>query len=86
MGFWDCSPEPRGYKGPSANIEDNGQYCELNWNRYIENKYTSRTTMSNNRIIYQFFLLSINCDLTKNLQCDEQIKEFAAQKCRKVAS
>ena len=43
-----------------------------------------RTTMSNNRLNY-LSVLSINCDLTKDLQCDEQIKEFAAQKCRNVA-
>lgn len=49
---------------------------------YIENKY--RTTMSNYRLNH-LSVLSINCDLTKDLQCDEQIKEFAAQKCRKVA-
>ncbi|XP_042909731.2 zinc finger MYM-type protein 1-like [Parasteatoda tepidariorum] len=49
---------------------------------YIENKY--RTTMSNHRLNH-LSALSINCDLTKDLQCDEQIKEFAAQKCRKVA-
>ncbi|XP_045456064.1 zinc finger MYM-type protein 1-like [Melitaea cinxia] len=49
---------------------------------YIENKY--RTTMSNYRLNH-LSVLSINCDLTKDLQCDDQIKEFAAQKCRKVA-
>ena len=49
---------------------------------YIENKY--RTTMSNDRLNH-LSVLSINFDLTKELQCDEQIKEFAAQKCRKVA-
>ena len=38
--------------------------------------------MSNNRPNYSS-ALSINYDLTKNLQCDEQIKEFTAQKCRK---
>ena len=43
---------------------------------YIENKY--RTTMSNNRINC-LSVISIICDLTKDLQCDEQIKEFAAQ-------
>lgn len=48
---------------------------------YIENKY--RTTMSNLRL-NNLSLLSINCDLTKDLQCEDQIKEFAAQKCRKV--
>ena len=30
-------------------------------------------------------VLSVNCDLTNELPCDEQIKEFAVQKCRKVA-
>ena len=29
MGFWGCSPEPLGYKGPPAPSEDNRQYCEL---------------------------------------------------------
>ena len=29
MGFLDCSPGHRGYKGPPAPIEDNKQYCEL---------------------------------------------------------
>lgn len=48
---------------------------------YIENKY--RATMPNNRLNY-LSVLSINCDLTKDLQYDEQIKEFAVQKCRKV--
>ncbi|KAG6438748.1 hypothetical protein O3G_MSEX000191 [Manduca sexta] len=47
---------------------------------YAENKY--RTTMSNHRL-NNLSLLSIYCDLTKDLQCDDQIKEFAAQKCRK---
>ncbi|XP_071043017.1 uncharacterized protein [Parasteatoda tepidariorum] len=49
---------------------------------YIENKY--RTTMSNHPLNH-LSVLSINCDLTKDLQCDEQVKEFAAQKCRKIA-
>ena len=29
MGFLGCSPGLRGYKGPPAPIEDNGQNCEL---------------------------------------------------------
>lgn len=37
---------------------------------YVENKY--RTTMSNHRL-NNLSLLSINCDLTKDLECDDQI-------------